>query len=165
MYSIYLLKRHFQRQRLPTEIISEILDLAEYWPRTTSSLYSSIEASNDFVGSSGAAAFTRQGIRPPSVQKVAQGNTFILRTAPLALRTYGGAVEERGFRRWASRLKLTKSSLRDKVWLLATRRRPCRKVIFEILSLIEPFNPFFRNLLTFTQATKKGHNLSTTLLV
>lgn len=134
IYSIYLLKRHLHRQRLPTEIISKILDLAEYWPRTTCSLYDSTEVSNNFRGYTGAAAFTLRGIRPPRVPRVAGGDTVLLRTAPLALRTHVYAVEETGFKRWTSRLRLKKPSLRDEVWLPASGKHPCRKIVFELLS-------------------------------
>ena len=151
MYSVSLLKRHLLRRRLPVELIAEIFDFAEYWPCATSCLSGTIEVYKDSASKSqsttSSEAVARLGIKAPSVLKIAYGDTFLLRTAPLAMRPCVDTREERdrkqkrGIDRWTSRLtrKFGRSSVHAPIWHPPRGGYPCRKVVFEILSLLNDF--------------------------
>ena len=155
MHSIYVLKRHFGRRGLPVELVTEILDLAECWPRTTCYLQRSTEISSNQNDTEYSAEFSRAGVEPPPFLKVVEGEAFLLRTAPLALRTFTSAREERALKRWNSRLGTNEVPPSDKLWLPAREKHPCRKIVFEMLSVADPSQFCSPKCLTLPQAANK----------
>ncbi|KAL8709722.1 MAG: hypothetical protein Q9220_005508 [cf. Caloplaca sp. 1 TL-2023] len=142
MLDVITIKRILLGLRLPLEIVDLILDHAELWPHTSStSQYRTVvhsEGQNLWLRDWRSLPFSMDHGPIPENFRIMPRNAFLLRTHPLGLQTHEPSKEAKSgvVSRWKQRLKRDrrrKSSV-GSAWLPPRGLRPCRKIIFEILS-------------------------------
>lgn len=148
--------RHFLSSRLPTEIIDILLDLAEYWPHTSSILDMTTRVYHEHMryGSYGRGPKTWWHNRSstPEMRREWKETGFILRTPPLGLRCIKSNDRRKAYRQsWpVTPTKRNNDGANGTFdWLPPRGKHPARKVLFEILSREEraadhPTVPGFR---------------------
>lgn len=148
--------RHYLSSKLPTELIDILLDLAEYWPHTSSILDMTTRVYHDHMryGSYGRGPKTWWHNRSstPEMRREWKETGFVMRTPPLGLRCVQSDDRRKAYRQswsasFARRNKNKDSEVSD--WLPPRGRHPARAVLFEILSREEraadhPTAPGFR---------------------
>ena len=133
--------RQYLFQKLPAEVIDVIMDLAEYWPHTSSILDMTTRVYHEHMryGSHGRGPKTRCHNRSSTSQlrREMPGFGFVLRTPPLGLRCVQSDDPRRGYVR---SLLSTSSQVVNKGveetpdWLPPRGKHPARAICFEILS-------------------------------
>ena len=136
--------RHYLSLKLPTELIDLIVDLAEYWPHTSSVLDMSTRVYRDNMryGSYGRGPRSLWNSRTNSsdARREWQEKGFVLRTPPLGLRCVQSDDPRKGYVRsllppHPKTPKTPKNPKEDALsWLPPRGKRPARAIIFEILS-------------------------------
>lgn len=132
--------RHFLSSKLPTEIIDVLLDLAEYWPHTSSILDMTTRVYHDHMryGSYGKGPKTWWHNRSstPEMRREWKENGFVLRTPPLGLRCLQTDNRKKTLgQSWpTSSLKNENNDHGLDDWLPPRGKYPARAVLFEILS-------------------------------
>ena len=132
--------RHYLSARFPTEIIDVIVDLAEYWPHTSSILDMTTRIYHDRMnyGSYGRGPKTWWHKRhsTPEMRREWQDKGFVLRTPPIGMRCIQGDDPRKGYVRSLlapskKRTKKGKAEIPD--WLPPRGKHPARAIWFEIL--------------------------------
>ena len=132
--------RHYLSTRFPTEIIDVIVDLAEYWPHTSSILDMTTRVFHDHMryGSHGRGPKTWWHNRSstPEMRREWRDVGFILRTPPLGMRCVQSDDPRKGYVRSLlapskKRYKKGKAEFLD--WLPPRGKHPARAIWFEIL--------------------------------
>ncbi|CAO1606085.1 hypothetical protein XANCAGTX0491_009583 [Xanthoria calcicola] len=145
MVEVINVKRLLLVLKLPLEIVDLILDHAEFWPHTTCTsqyrtvVFSSEAESQDFwIRDWRSLPFSMDHGPIPENYRIMRNNAFLLRTHPLGLETREPVVPIKAsvMARWKQKLKRgrRRKSSCGPTWLPPRGLRPCRKVIFEILS-------------------------------
>ncbi|KAI4241386.1 MAG: hypothetical protein L6R40_004562 [Gallowayella cf. fulva] len=148
MLEVINVKRLFLTLRLPLEIVDLILDFAELWPHTTcTSQYRTVVFSSETKRKEAPQLWVRDWRSLPFSMdhgpinddyKIAPNNAFLLRTHPLGLEIRDPVVPVKPsvVARWRQRLKRDRrqKSSSGPTWLPPRGLRPCRKIVFEILS-------------------------------
>ncbi|KAL8646557.1 MAG: hypothetical protein Q9210_006073 [Variospora velana] len=129
--------------KLPLEIVDLILDYAEFWPHTTCTTQYRTVVYSDLKGG----LWTRDWRSLPfsmdhgpvtDEYRIMPKNAFLLRTQPLGVQTRDPTttVKSGVVSRWKQKLKRDRRprGSSDSTWLPPRGLRPCRKVVFEILS-------------------------------
>ena len=148
MLDVINVKRLLLTLRLPLEIVDLILDHAEFWPHTTcTSQYRTVVFSSEakrnqvpqlWIRDWRSLPFSMNHGPIPENYRIAPNNAFLLRTHPLGIETRNPAfpVKASVMSRWKQKLKRDRrrKSSSGPTWLPPRGLRPCRKVVFEILS-------------------------------
>ncbi|KAI4259548.1 MAG: hypothetical protein L6R42_004533 [Xanthoria sp. 1 TBL-2021] len=145
MVEVINVKRLLLVLKLPLEIVDLILDHAEFWPHTTcTSQYRTVVFSSEterpdfWIRDWRSLPFSMDHGPIPQNYKVMPNNAFLLRAHPLGLETREPVVPVKAsvMSRWKQKLKRDRrrKSSCGPTWLPPRGLRPCRKVIFEILS-------------------------------
>jgi len=133
--------RDFLSALLPTEVIDIIIDQAEYWPHTSSTLDMTTRVYHDHMryGSYGRGPKTQWHNRSstPEMRREWREKGFILRTPPLGLRCVQSDDPRKGYVRslltpLRKRTRKGADGMLD--WLPPRGKRPARAILFEILS-------------------------------
>lgn len=131
--------------KLPLEIVDLILDHAEFWPHTTcTSHYRTVVFSSErerqdlWIRDWRSLPFSVDHGPIPENYRIMPSNAFLLRTHPLGIETREPVfpVKETVVSRWKQKLKRDrrrKNSF-EPSWIPPRGLRPCRKIVFEILS-------------------------------
>lgn len=136
-----IMVRHYLSAELPTEIIDMILDLAGYWPHTSSTLDMTTRVFHEHMryGSHGRGpkSWWHNRSSTPEMRREWREEGFILRTPPLGIRCVQTDDPRKGYIRsllspLSKRAKERASDLVD--WLPPRGKRPARAIQFEILS-------------------------------
>ena len=131
--------------KLPLEIVDLILDHAEFWPHTTcTSHYRTVVFSSEserqdlWIRDRRSLPFSMDHGPVPENYRIMPSNAFLLRTHPLGIGTREPVtpVKETVVSRWKQKLKRDRrrKSSSEPTWLPPRGLRPCRKIVFEILS-------------------------------
>ena len=136
MLDVIKVKRYLSF-RVPTEIIDILLDLAEYWPHTSSILDMTTRVYYGHMnyGSHGRGPKTWWHNRSstPEMRREWQEIGFVLRTPPLGLRCVQSDDPRKGYLR--SLLRPPRAGTDKKHdWLPPRGKHPARAILFEILS-------------------------------
>ncbi|KAI4195226.1 MAG: hypothetical protein LQ346_003503 [Caloplaca aetnensis] len=136
-------KRVLLSLKLPLEIVDLILDFAEFWPHSTcTTQYRTVVFSEAKAGlwvrDWRSLPFSMDHGPTPEDYRIMPKNAFLLRTHPLGVQTRGPGVPAKSgvVSRWKQKLKRERrrKSSSGPTWLPPRGLRPCRKIIFEILS-------------------------------
>lgn len=148
-----ILLRDFLRQMMPVELIDVIIDLAEYWPHTSSTLdmttrvYSGHMSYGSYIHD--IRKQSKKDRSTPESRRECLENGFLLRTPPLGIQCVQSNPST--YRRPSCALSNRKKSsengeTRTKHWLPPRDSHPARMIVFEILSREERLEdrPFLR---------------------
>ncbi|KAL9019625.1 MAG: hypothetical protein Q9185_003090 [Variospora sp. 1 TL-2023] len=143
MLAIANVRRVLLGLKLPLEIVDLILDYAEFWPHTTcTTQYRTVVYSDLKWGlwtrDWRSLPFSMDHGPVPDAYRIRPKNAFLLRTQPLGLQTRDPTttVKSGVVSRWTQKLKRDRRrrGSSDSTWLPPRGLRPCRKIVFEILS-------------------------------
>lgn len=142
MLEVISVKRVLLGLKLPMEIVDLILDHAELWPHTTCTTpYRTVvhsEGPSLWMRDWRSLPFSMDHGPVPEGYKIMLRNAFLMRTHPLGLETRDpvSSVKSSVVSRWKQRLKRDRRQKNSSgpTWLPPRGLRPCRKIIFEILS-------------------------------
>ncbi|KAL8997810.1 MAG: hypothetical protein Q9169_002981 [Polycauliona sp. 2 TL-2023] len=146
MVEVVNAKRTLLALKLPLEIVDLILDHAEFWPHTSStSQYRTVVFSSEgkrqdlWIRDWRSLPFSMDHGPIPDNYKIMPNNAFLLRTHPIGVETQEPVLPVKAsvVSRWKQRLKRDRRQRKDSsgpTWLPPRGLRPCRKVVFEILS-------------------------------
>ncbi|KAL8636601.1 MAG: hypothetical protein Q9228_006018 [Teloschistes exilis] len=142
MLEVINVKRVLLSRKLPVEIIDLIMDFAELWPHTTSTTqYQTVvhsEGPSLWMRDWRSLPFSMDHGPIPDSYRIWLRNAFLMRTHPLGLQTRepDTVVKAGMVSRWKQRLKRDRrrKSSSGPTWLPPRGVRPCRKIVFEILS-------------------------------
>ncbi len=148
--------RQYLSSRLPTEIVDILLDLAEYWPHTSSILDMTTRVYHDHMryGSYGRGPnnWWHNRSSTPEMRREWKEHGFVLRTPPIGLRCVQSDDRKKTYRQSWPVLLAKRNKNRGNVatdWLPPRGKHPARAVLFEILSREEraadhPIAPGYR---------------------
>lgn len=166
MTSVIALRHYLSLSHdLPNEIIDIILDLAEYWPHTSSILDMTTRVYSGHMCYGSYPARPRQKLgrllSSPESRREWKEDGFLIRTPPLGWRCVSGAdVSQRtsqppGTTRPRAKSKPLIPAPRPPTWLPPRGLHPARRVVFEILSREERLGNTHRQGSTFYYANSK----------
>ena len=142
MQEVIHVKRVLLSLKLPLEIVDLIMDYAELWPHTTCTTeYRTVvhsEGPSLWMRDWRSLPFSMDHGPIPKNYRTMLRNAFLLRSHPLGLETRDPiSIKPSVVSRWKQRLKRDrrrKGSSLAPGWLPPRGLRPCRKIVFEILS-------------------------------
>ncbi|KAL9598636.1 MAG: hypothetical protein Q9219_004382 [cf. Caloplaca sp. 3 TL-2023] len=143
MLEVIQVKRLLLGLKLPLEIVDLILDFAECWPHTTCTTQYRTVVFSDFKAGLWARdwrslPFSMDHGPIPDNYRIMPKNAFLLRSHPLGLQTRDPSIPVKSgvVSRWKQKLRKDRrrKSSSGPTWLPPRGLRPCRKIIFEILS-------------------------------
>lgn len=167
MAAVISLRQHLALSRyLPNEIIDIILDLAEYWPHTSSILDMTTRVYSGHIYSSSRPARPRQKLErllgTPGSRREWKENGFLIRTPPLGWQcTSDTDLSKRNERKPPAatqprpKWKPLIPRLQPPTWLPPRGLHPARRVVFEILSREERLENTHRPGSTFYYSDSK----------
>ena len=143
MVEVINIKRLLLGLKLPLEIVDLVLDYAELWPHSTCTTQYRTVVYSDFraglwVRDWRSLPFSMDHGPIPDNYRIMPKNAFLLRANPLGLQTRDPNIPVKSsvVSRWKQKLRKDRrrKSSSGPTWLPPRGLRPCRKIVFEILS-------------------------------